>query len=260
MDRNYPGVPRIKAMLAAGTHVLIRVRDGITLRRTAGFLPDGSYLAEISGGGITLAVRVIEYTVTAACLTPPAVLPDHRPARPRCLPCAGTRAGLPLAVDRLGNLPERSQVRHHRGRAVHRADAALGVPGPGPPGARRRVTAVELAAPRPRRRGGRGPGPPGTPAPGSRRDPARSRSPRPGGPSSPPSGPARRQPACPPPSPRRTGTPSWPGGSGPPPRPGRPAPAPRSQDQGPAGLPGRRLRLATRTAPAQISVCQPLTA
>ena len=66
MDRNYPGVPRIKAMLATGTHVLIRVRDGITLRRTAGFLPDGSYLAEISGGGITLTVRVIEYTVTAA--------------------------------------------------------------------------------------------------------------------------------------------------------------------------------------------------
>jgi hypothetical protein len=53
-------------MLATGTHVLIRVRDGITLRRTAGFLPDGSYLAEISGGGITLTVRVIEYTVTAA--------------------------------------------------------------------------------------------------------------------------------------------------------------------------------------------------
>ena len=66
MDRNYPGVPRIKAMLATGTHVLIRVRDGITLRRTAGFLPDGSCPAEISGGGITLAVRVIEYTVTAA--------------------------------------------------------------------------------------------------------------------------------------------------------------------------------------------------
>ena len=66
MDRNFPGVPRIKAMLAAGTHVLIRVRDGITLRRAGDFLPDGSYLAEISGGGITLTVRVIEYTVTVA--------------------------------------------------------------------------------------------------------------------------------------------------------------------------------------------------
>jgi hypothetical protein len=66
MDRNYPGVPRIKAMLATGTHVLIRVRDGITLRRAGDFLPDGSYLAALSGGGITLTVRVIEYTITVA--------------------------------------------------------------------------------------------------------------------------------------------------------------------------------------------------
>jgi hypothetical protein len=59
-------VSRIKAMLATGTHVLIRVRDGITLRRAGDFLPDGSYLATISGGGITLTVRVIEYTITVA--------------------------------------------------------------------------------------------------------------------------------------------------------------------------------------------------
>ena len=38
MDRNFPGAPRIKAMLATGTHVLIRVRDGITLRRAGDFL------------------------------------------------------------------------------------------------------------------------------------------------------------------------------------------------------------------------------
>ena len=36
MDRNYPGVPRIKAMLTTGTHVLIRVKDGITLGRMRG--------------------------------------------------------------------------------------------------------------------------------------------------------------------------------------------------------------------------------
>ncbi len=30
-------------MLATGTHVLIRVRDGITLNRAGDFLPDGSY-------------------------------------------------------------------------------------------------------------------------------------------------------------------------------------------------------------------------
>lgn len=34
MDRNYPGVSRIKALLETGTRVLIRVRDGITLNRT----------------------------------------------------------------------------------------------------------------------------------------------------------------------------------------------------------------------------------
>jgi hypothetical protein len=66
MDRNFPGVPRIKAMLATGTHVLIRVRDGITLRRAGDFLPDGSYLATICASGITLTIRVIEYTVAVA--------------------------------------------------------------------------------------------------------------------------------------------------------------------------------------------------
>ncbi len=66
MDRNFPGVPRIKTLLETGTHVLIRIRDGITLRRAGDFLPDGSYLAEISGGGITLTIRVIEYTITVA--------------------------------------------------------------------------------------------------------------------------------------------------------------------------------------------------
>jgi hypothetical protein len=89
MDRNFPGAPRIKAMLTTGTHVLIRVRDGITLRRAGEFLPDGSYLATISGGGITLTVRVIEYTVTVAgrdapelfCLITDLVDHDAYPAR-----------------------------------------------------------------------------------------------------------------------------------------------------------------------------------
>jgi hypothetical protein len=53
-------------MLATGTHVLIRVRDGIMLNRAGDFLPDGSYLAGLSGGGVTLTVRVIEYTVSVA--------------------------------------------------------------------------------------------------------------------------------------------------------------------------------------------------
>jgi hypothetical protein len=66
MDRNFPGAPRIQRMLAAGTHVLIRVKSDITLRRAGGFAPDGSYLAELSGGGVTLTVRVIEYTISVA--------------------------------------------------------------------------------------------------------------------------------------------------------------------------------------------------
>ena len=65
MDRNFPGVPRIKKMLATGTHVLIRVKDGITLTRTGDFRPDGSYPAVI-GGDEKLAVRVIEYQVSVA--------------------------------------------------------------------------------------------------------------------------------------------------------------------------------------------------
>jgi hypothetical protein len=66
LDRNFPGAPRIRRMLGAGTHVLIRVKSDIPLRRAGAFLPDGSYLAELSGGGVTLTVRVIEYTITVA--------------------------------------------------------------------------------------------------------------------------------------------------------------------------------------------------
>ncbi len=66
MDRNFPGVPRIARMLATGTHVLIRVKDGITLNRAGGFLADGSYLATVTSAGITLTVRVIEYLVSVA--------------------------------------------------------------------------------------------------------------------------------------------------------------------------------------------------
>jgi hypothetical protein len=63
MDRNYPGAARI-ARLAARTHVLIRLKSDIPLKRISQILPDGSYLAEISGDGVTVTVRVIEYDVT----------------------------------------------------------------------------------------------------------------------------------------------------------------------------------------------------
>jgi len=89
MDRNFPGVPRIAAMLATGTHVLIRVKSDIRLPRISQFAPDGSYQAHLSGGGTTLTVRVIEYHVTLDGQTTPELfcpvtdLLDHQahPAR-----------------------------------------------------------------------------------------------------------------------------------------------------------------------------------
>ena len=63
MDRNYPGAARI-ARLASRTHVLIRLKSDIPLKMVSGILADGSYLAEISGDGATVTVRVIEYWVT----------------------------------------------------------------------------------------------------------------------------------------------------------------------------------------------------
>ena len=63
MDRNYPGAARI-ARLTARTHVLIRLKSDVPLKRVSEILPDGSYLAELSGDGVTVTVRAIEYWVT----------------------------------------------------------------------------------------------------------------------------------------------------------------------------------------------------
>jgi hypothetical protein len=62
MDRNYHGAARIARMIAR-THVLIRLKSDIPLKRTSQVLPDGSYRAELSGDGVTVRVRVIEYFV-----------------------------------------------------------------------------------------------------------------------------------------------------------------------------------------------------
>jgi Transposase DDE domain len=62
MDRNYHGAARI-ARLTSLTHVLIRLKSDIPLKRTSEILPDGSYEAELSGDGVTVRVRVIEYWV-----------------------------------------------------------------------------------------------------------------------------------------------------------------------------------------------------
>jgi hypothetical protein len=71
MDRNFPGVPRLERILATGTHILVRVKDGITLQRVSDYAPDGSYLAQVSGGGATLTLRVVEYHVTVAARNTP---------------------------------------------------------------------------------------------------------------------------------------------------------------------------------------------
>jgi hypothetical protein len=71
MDRNFPGVARIKAMLATGSHVLVRVKSDIRLPRIGPFAADGSYLTQLSGGGTTLTMRVIEYHVSVDGKTTP---------------------------------------------------------------------------------------------------------------------------------------------------------------------------------------------
>jgi len=62
MDRNFPGVTRIRRLVQV-THVLIRIKSDITVTRTGGFLPDGSYMADIGGKDHKVRMRVIEYYV-----------------------------------------------------------------------------------------------------------------------------------------------------------------------------------------------------
>ena len=114
-------------MLATGTHAPIRVKDGITLKRAAGFLADGSYLESIAGGGVTLTVRVIEYTVSVAGQDAPQLfalitdLLDDTAYPARILAAAYHGGGS-------GQRPaEGSQVRDPRRRAVHRADVRRGL-------------------------------------------------------------------------------------------------------------------------------------
>ena len=68
LDRNFPGADRVARMLATGTHLLIRVKSDLALPRIGAFLPDGSYFSYLTGGGgrWCLKVRVIEYHVTVA--------------------------------------------------------------------------------------------------------------------------------------------------------------------------------------------------
>jgi hypothetical protein len=60
LDRLWHGTPRLKA-LAQLTHIAVRLKSDIPLKRTSETYPDHTYLAEISGDGVTMTVRVIEY-------------------------------------------------------------------------------------------------------------------------------------------------------------------------------------------------------
>jgi hypothetical protein len=62
LDRLWHGVRRLKA-LAGLTHFLVRLKSDIALEKVSEILPDGSYLAQVSGDGVTMTVRVIEYDV-----------------------------------------------------------------------------------------------------------------------------------------------------------------------------------------------------
>jgi hypothetical protein len=138
MDRNFPGVARIAAMVGTGTHVLIRVKSDIRLPRVGGYAEDGSYLARLSGGGTTLTMRVIEYHIDIDGATTPELfclvtdLLDHHTH-----PAHQLGRGLPVAVGRLRDRSAGGQVHHPRRRPGDRGDPALGQPEPDHPGARR---------------------------------------------------------------------------------------------------------------------------
>ena len=62
LDRLWHGVRRLKA-LAGLTHFLVRLKSDIALDKISETYPDHSYLARVSGDGVTMTVRVIEYFV-----------------------------------------------------------------------------------------------------------------------------------------------------------------------------------------------------
>jgi hypothetical protein len=62
LDRLWHGARRLKA-LARLTHFAVRLKSDVPLKPVSGIYPDHSYLAEVSGDGVTVTVRVIEYYV-----------------------------------------------------------------------------------------------------------------------------------------------------------------------------------------------------
>ena len=164
MDRNFPGAARI-ARLIARTHVLIRLKSDIPLRRTSPILADGSYLAELSGDGVTVAVRVIEYFIDVEgqevpemfCLVTDLTDIAEYPARDLAALYKWRWDGSETAL-------REAKAPAARRRPGNRADAPLRQPGPGPAGTRR-LGRRRRDDPRrrPRRRPRRGPREEGAP-------------------------------------------------------------------------------------------------
>jgi hypothetical protein len=134
MDRNCPGAPACSPV----THALIRLKSDITLKHVSPVLADGSYMADLSGDGLTVRVRVIEYDITVEgqeipemfCLVTELTGIRQYPA-PRL-----------AALDKWRWDGSETTLREAKGSLDgagpgHRADTPLQVPRPGPAGTRR---------------------------------------------------------------------------------------------------------------------------
>ena len=83
----------------ARTHVLIRLKSDIPLRRITPILADGSYLAELAGDGVTVTVRVIEYFADVRGQDVPEMFClAGQPVRPREISHARTRRAILAAI------------------------------------------------------------------------------------------------------------------------------------------------------------------
>ena len=202
MDRNFPGVARIRRMIQV-THVLIRLKSDITVTKIGGFLPDGSYMADIGGKDGKIRMRVIEYYVhvdgqdvpemfclvtdlddwsnTRRARWPPPISGGGTGRRPRCAR-PSPRSAAPASP------PGRSSGPHCPD-MIRQEHAAW-------------ITATELVRAVARAAAGSPPRPARAAAPGSPSTPGRSPSPPPAAPPSPPSATEPPPPACPPRSPR----------------------------------------------------------
>ena len=136
MDRNYPARPGSPGHRS--THVLVRLKSDIPaeadLSRSS---PDGSYAAELFGDGVTVTVRVVEYWVTVEGQEVPEMF---------CLvtdlmdwedyPAAELAALYRWRWDGSETALREAKASAATAPAVGRADAPLGLPGPGPAGTR----------------------------------------------------------------------------------------------------------------------------